>query len=97
MRLILSERVEIALRALEPEEEKGARSALQVLEHEDPQQNRKLCPRLSSSEEPDQPLLMSVTPRLRAIFKYLEDDSEVIVEDLVSHAVLERYFRRVYS
>jgi hypothetical protein len=97
MRIELSEKVVMALRDLEPEEEKSTRSALDALEHEDPQRNREMCPRLSSSEGSEPLLMLSVTPRLRAIFRYLDDDSAVVVEDLVSHAVLERYFQRLYS
>lgn len=97
MRLELSEKVEMALRNLAPEAQESARSALEALEHQDPQRNREMCPRLSSSEESEQLLLLSVPPRFRAIFRYVDDDRAVIVEDLVSHAVLERYFKRVYS
>jgi mRNA-degrading endonuclease RelE of RelBE toxin-antitoxin system len=97
MRLEFSEKVEMALRDLEPDEEKIVKSGLEILEHEDPQRNREICPRLSSNEGSEQLLLLTVTPRLRAIFRYLDDDSAVIVEDLVSHSVLERYFQRLYS
>ncbi len=97
MRLEFAEKVEFALRDLPPEEEKSVRSALEILEREDPQRIRETCPRLSSDDGPEQLLLITVTASLRAIFKYQQDDTVVVVEDLVSHAVLERFFKRVYS
>ena len=97
MRLTLHERVETALRYLAPEEQKRAINALEALKHQNARLNRQRLPRLSPSQGSEQLFLYRVSPRLRAIVRYSEDDSAVVIEDLVSHAVLKRHFRRVDS
>lgn len=91
MRLIFENRVEQALRHLQPADANKISVVLNRLETENFEsihshfQIHKL---VASSE---QVFVLRVTPNLRIIFKYGEDQT-LLVEDIVSHEVLEKFF-----
>jgi hypothetical protein len=96
LHLILNERVETALRYLEPKEQRRVSSHLKILEVHDPENISRNYPKLAAEQDAKEMFLLRVSPRLRAIFWYPGDGS-VVVEDLASHEVLSRHFRRIES
>jgi hypothetical protein len=90
MQLRLDNRVEIALRYLGSDEAHHVLEAMRSLEFQKPETVRRNFPKFEL--EKDQYFLLPVTPRLRAIFKYAEDDHVVVVEDIVSRDLLKKYF-----
>jgi|SRR5271166_2906426 len=96
LHLILNERVEMALRYLDQKERRQVLKRLQILEVHSPENVAGKFPRLASAPGSKAMYLFRLTKRLRAIFWY-PGDGTVVVEDLVSHEVLSRHFRRFES
>jgi len=91
MRIIIEDRVEQALRHLNPVEAKKVARVLRQLQDEDFQnfRHRFITHKLSTPGE--QVFVLRATPRLRVLFKY-RDDQTLLIEDIVSHEVLEKFF-----
>jgi hypothetical protein len=96
LRLILNERVEMALRYLDEKERRQVLRRLKILEFHSPQDISGKFPRLASDPDAEAMFLLRLSKRLRAIFRY-PGNGTVVVEDLASHEVLSRYFRRIES
>lgn len=92
LRLVLDERVETALRYLDETERRQVVQRLEILETHSPENIAKTFRRLQSAPGSPPMYLIRLTNRLRAIFRYVGQDT-VFVEDLVSHDILTRHFR----
>ncbi len=91
MRIIIEDRVEQAFRHLQPMEAEKVARVLQKLESETFENLRshfQINKLLTPSE---QVFVLRATPRLRILFKYGEDQT-LLIEDIVSHEVLEKFF-----
>ncbi len=96
LRLVLDERAEAALRYLDETERRQVVQRLGILAAHSPENIAKKFPRLQSAPGSPPMYLLRLTKRLRAIFRYVGPDT-VLVEDLVSHDILTRHFRRAES
>lgn len=93
LHLILDERAETALRYLSDKDRQRVLAHLRILEVHSPENVKAKYPRLPSQPGLPPHYLLRLTPKLRAIFRY-PDDNTVVVEDVVAHELLAR-FRRV--
>jgi hypothetical protein len=95
LHLVLDERAETALRYLNDKERQRVLAKLQILEIHSPESVKAKYPKLASQPGSAPHYLLRLTPKLRAIFRYLGDNT-VVVEDVVAHELLAR-FRRATS
>lgn len=92
MRLLLEDRVEKAFRYLQPNEAEKVALVLNKLEAEsfEDLKTHFQIHKLQTPEE--QVFVLRVTPRLRILFKYGEEQT-LVIEDIVSHEILEKFFK----
>jgi len=95
LHLVLHERAETALRYLTEKDRERVMAHLPILEVLSPEKIKQSYKRLQSQSGSPTHYILRLTPKLRAIFRYA-DDNTVIVEDIVAHELLAR-FRRVAS
>lgn len=91
MRLVIEDRVEQALRHLQPTEAKKVSRLLGLLEaktFEDLRSQFQIHPLSIPGEKV---FVLKATPVLRILLKYGEDQT-LLIEDIVSHGVLENFF-----
>ena len=93
MRLLLEDRVEQAFRHLQPEEAKKVASVLKKLEAESFENLRAHFQIYKLMLPIEQVFVLRVNPRLRILFKYGEDQT-LVIEDIVSHAILDKFSKR---
>jgi len=93
LHLVLDERAETALRYLSEKDRQRVIAHLPILEVHSPENVKAGYRRLPSRPGSPPRYLLRLTPKLRAIFRY-PDDNTVVVEDIVAHELLAR-FRRV--
>ena len=91
MRLVIEDRVEQAFRHLQPSEADKVSRVLSLLEAETFENLRSHFQIHKLSTPGEQVLVLRATPRLRILFKYGEDQT-LLIEDIVSHEVLEKFF-----
>jgi len=91
MHLFIEERVEQAFRHLQPQEAEKVSRVLHALEQETFDNLRTHFQVHKLLVPGEQVFVLRATPRLRILFKYGEDQT-LIVEDIVSHEVLEKFF-----
>jgi hypothetical protein len=90
LHLVLDERAETALRYLNDKERQRVVAKLQILETHSPESVKAKYPKLASQPGSAPHYLLRLTPKLRAIFRYLGDNT-VVVEDVVAHELLARF------
>lgn len=91
MRLIYEDRVEQAIRHLPLTEAKKVNRVLRQLETT-PIKNLRLTFHINKLSSPGhQAYVLRATPKLRILFKY-EEDQTIIIEDIVSRDVLEKFW-----
>lgn len=91
MHVLIEDRVEQAIRHLQPIEADKVIRVLRMLE-EDSFENLRTHYRIHKLLTPgEQVFVLRATPKLRILFKY-GDDQTLIIEDVVSHEVLEKFF-----
>lgn len=91
MRLIIEDRVEQAFRHLRPLEAAKVSHVLDLLKNETFENLRSRFQIHKLSTPGEQVFVLRATPRLRLLFKYGEDQT-LLIEDIVSHEVLEKFF-----
>jgi mRNA-degrading endonuclease RelE of RelBE toxin-antitoxin system len=91
MRLLIEDRVEQALRHLQPSEAKKIEHVIFSLEAESFETFRHRFQIYKLSIPNEQVFVLRATQRLRILFKYGEDQT-IIIEDIVSHETLEKHF-----
>ena len=91
MRILIEDRVEQAFRHLQPAEADKVARVLSMLEVESFENLRTHFQIHKLSTPGEQVFVLRATPRLRILFKYGEDQT-LLIEDIVSHEVLEKFF-----
>jgi hypothetical protein len=89
----LEERVEQAFRHLRPDEAKKVKEVLRTLEVESFETIRERFQIHKLVSPGEQVFVLRATQRLRILFRYGERQ-ELIIEDIVSHDILQKYFHR---
>jgi mRNA-degrading endonuclease YafQ of YafQ-DinJ toxin-antitoxin module len=92
MRIIIEDRVEQAFRHLQPSEADKVAKILSLLEHESIQNLRSRFKIHKLSTPDENVFVIQATSKLRILFKY-DKDQTLLIEDIVSHDVLEKFFR----
>jgi len=91
MRLVIEDRVEQAFRHLQPSEAGKVARALSLLEAETFKNLRSHFQIHKLATPGEEVFVLRATPKLRILFKYGEDRT-LLIEDIVSHKVLEKFF-----
>lgn len=91
MRIFIEDRVEQAFRHLKPSEAEKVARVLSMLEVESFENLRTHFKIYKLSTPGEQVFVLRATPKLRILFKYGEDQT-LLIEDIVSHEVLEKFF-----
>ena len=91
MNLLLEDRVEQAVRYLQPPDAKHITKIIQALKQESLENLRKRFDIYPLSSPGEQVFVLRATPRLRILFKYTEDKT-LVIEDIVSHEMLKKFF-----
>jgi hypothetical protein len=103
MQLIAQERVQQALRHLQPADEAKVMKALDHLQSMGPDGLRHSSKTAKRAGPGDALFVYKATPRLRILFRYKykddkdepstpRDEPTLIIEDIVSHDLLEKHF-----
>ena len=93
MNLLLEDRVEQAVRYLQPPDAKHITKIIEVLKQESLENLRKRFDIHKLSSPGEQVFVLRATPRLRILFKYTEDQT-LVIEDIVSHEMLKNFFNQ---
>lgn len=91
MRILIEDRVEQAFRHLQPSEAEKVAEVLSMLELESFEILRTHFQIHELSTPGEQVFVLRATPKLRILFKYGKDQT-LLIEDIVSHEVLEKFF-----
>lgn len=91
MQLVIEDRVEQAFRHLQPSEADKVTSVLSRLKAETFENLRHHFSIHKLLIPGEQVFVLRATPRLRILFKYGENQT-LLIEDIVSHEVLEKFF-----
>lgn len=91
MRILIEDRVGQAFRHLQPTDAAKVARVLSILEVESFENLRTHFQIHKLSTPGEQVFVLRATPRLRILFKYGEDQT-LLIEDIVSHEVLEKFF-----
>lgn len=91
MRILIEDRVEQAFRHLQPSDAEKVARVLSMLDVESFENLRTHFQIHKLSTPGEQVFVLRATPRLRILFKYGEDQT-LLIEDIVSHEVLEKFF-----
>jgi mRNA-degrading endonuclease YafQ of YafQ-DinJ toxin-antitoxin module len=91
MDLLLEDRVEQAFRYLQPSDANHITKIIQALKQESFENLRTRFDIHKLSSPGEQVFVLRATPRLRILFKYTEDKN-LVIEDIVSHEMLKKFF-----
>ena len=91
MHLLLEDRVEQAFRYLQPSDANHITKIIQALKQESFENLRTRFDIHKLSSPGEQVFVLRATPRLRILFKYTEDQT-LVIEDIVSHEMLKKFF-----
>lgn len=91
MRLVIEDRVEQAIRHLQPREASQVARALELLQYGNFEDLRSRFKIHKLKTPGELVFVLRATPKLRILFKY-GDDQTLLIEDIVSHDVLGNFF-----
>lgn len=91
MRVIIEDRVEQAFRHMQPAEAEKVTRVLRALHEENFQDFRIRFPSYKLALPGQQVFVIRATPKWRILFNY-GDEQTLIIEDIVSHEILEKFF-----
>ncbi|GEM_PF-6195007 len=91
MKLLLEDRVEQAFRHLQPKEVEKVERVFYALQTEPFENIRKRFQIHKLLIPEEQVFVLRATPQLRILFKYGEEQT-LIIEDIVSHKMLEKFY-----